>query len=89
MMGLWKQAKRDKTLKNKAEGITAASSEVWPSKDDLGAKGEDPSSIVMPGSGDKSKENYKLRLTTHHLIDKLIELSNFVLCSSNFPLWTK
>lgn len=89
MMGLWKQAKGDKTLKTKVEGITAASSEVWPSKDDLAAKGEDPSSIVMPGSGDKSNENYKLRSTTHHLIDKLIELSNFVLCTSKFPLWTK
>lgn len=83
-MGLWKQAKGDKTLKTKAEGITAASSEVWPSKDDLAAKGEDPSSIVMPGSGDKSNENYKLRLTAHHLIDKLIELSNFVFVLQSF-----
>ena len=89
MMGLWKQAKGDKTLKNKAEGITAASSEVWSSKDDLAAKDEDPSSIVRPGSGNKGNENYKLRLTTHRLIDKLIKLSNCVLCTSKFPLWTK
>ena len=67
MMGLWKQAKGDETLKTKAEGIIAASAEVWPGKEDLAAKGEEPSSVVTPGSGNKSNGNYKLRLTTHSL----------------------
>lgn len=61
-MGLWLQTKWDKILKAKAQSITAASAEIWPSKDDLAAKGKDPYSIVTPDGSNRSDENCKLRL---------------------------